>query len=145
MPDDRQPIQLDEVVAAIRRSGECAIVHVPTLQEVDLYADIYNKKEPWCVRTLFPDVPEKDLLRAALALGFQLSSTESARFGPTYELSRNCFGDTAAAIKAIELARLLPGVGAGDWLWVTASQYDDREVPAPEPPENWPPDGAPGA
>ena len=144
MSDDRQPLQLDEVVTAIRRSGACAIVHVPTRQDVDLYTDIYNRKEPWRVRRLFSDVPEKDLLRAALALGFHLSSIEDPNFGPTYELSRNCFGDTAAAIKAVALARLLPGVGAEDWLWVTASEYDDREVPPPEQPENWPPRREPG-
>jgi len=145
MSDDRQPLQLDEVVVALRKDGACAIVHVPTDQDVDLYANIYNKKEPWCVRTLFRDIPEKDVLRAAFALGFQLSSIESPKFGPTYELSRNCFGDTAAAIKSIALARLLPGVGADDWLWVTASEHDDRELPPPEPPENWPPRREPSA
>jgi hypothetical protein len=35
MSDDRQLFQLDEVVTAIRRSGACAIVHVPTHQEVE--------------------------------------------------------------------------------------------------------------
>lgn len=138
MNDDREPLQVDEVVAAIRGEGACAIVHLPTRQVVDLYTDIYNKTSPWRVRTLFADIPQPDVLRGALALGFRLSSTES-EWGPTYELSRNCFGDTAAAIKAIALARLLPAVGAEDWLWVTASEYDDREVPPPDPPANWPP------
>lgn len=145
MSDDEQPLQLDEVVTAIRKSGACAIVHLPTHQDVDLYTDIYSKKEPWRVRTVFREVPGKDVLRAALALGFHLSSIESRKAGPTYELSRNCFGDTAAAIKAISLMRLLPGVHADDWLWVTASEYDDREVPPPNPPENWPPRRKPGA
>lgn len=138
MPETRELLQADEVVAAIRSDGACAIIHLPTEQAVNLYTDIYNKKEPWCVRTLFRDIPEKDLLRGALALGFRLSSLDSGR-GPTYELSRNCFGDTAAAIKAVALARLLPGVGAEDWLWVTASEYDNREVPPPKPPAHWPP------
>jgi hypothetical protein len=145
MPDDREPLHLGEVVTAIRQVGACAIVHLATHQEVHLYTDVYNKREPWRVRTLFSDVPEKGVLRASLALGFRLSSIESTRSAPTYELSRNCFGDTAAAIKAIELMRLLPEVKAEDWLWVTASEYDDREVPAPDPPANWPPRREPGA
>jgi hypothetical protein len=144
MSEDRQPLQVDEVVSAIRSAGECAIVHVPTHQEVEVYTDIYNEKAPWCVRTFFSDVPEKDVLRFALALGFHLSSIASGT-GPTYELSRNCFGDTAAAIKAIALARLLPRVGPEDWLWVTASAYEDREHPPPDPPKPWPPAHSSGA
>lgn len=36
---------------------------------------------------------------------------------------------------------LLPGVPRDAWLWVTVYQYDDREVPPPEPPKPWPPAG----
>src|SRR5690242_14893270 len=121
MADEPEPLQVNEVVTAVSRDQACAIVHPRTRQEVDLYTDIYNQKEPWRIRTLFfNEIPEKEVLRPALALGFQLRSHQNhINFGPRrgevvtfYELYRNCFGITAAAIKALALARLLPGVGA---------------------------------
>ncbi len=142
MPND-EPLQTDEVVALVTSDKECAIVHVESYQEVNIHEDIYNKKEPWRIATTLLEIPDKPVLHRALALGFQLSSTETRtrRSNPItlYKLHRTCFGMRAAAIKALCLARLLPGVGADAWLWITVREYDERPDTPPRPPAAWPP------
>ncbi len=103
MPND-EPLQTDEVVALVTSDKEFAIVHVESYQEVNIHEDIYNKKEPWRIATTLLEIPDKPVLHRALALGFQLSSTETRtrRSNPItlYKLHRTCFGMRAAAIKA---------------------------------------------
>lgn len=132
--------QLDEVVAKLRQTEEATLVHQPTHREVHIYLDQYDPKAPWRILYNMDDVPEKELLRQALILGFELRAAEVST-NPSkhlFSLSRNSVGDTAAAIKALQLIRLLPGVGPTAWIWVTCYNFDDREDPPPDPPADWP-------
>lgn len=137
---DSQPAQVDEVAARLRQEKEAALVHVPTHHEVNVYIDPYDAKAPWAILYSVEDVPEKGLLRQALILGFELRAAEVSTNPSKYlfSLPRNCVGHTAAAIKGLQLIRLLPGVGPTDWIWITCYNYDDREDPPPDPPASWP-------
>lgn len=70
-------------------------MHVPTQQEVNVYFDQYDPKAPWRILYNLNDVPEKDLLRQALILGFELRAAEISTNPSKYlfSLSRNCVGD----------------------------------------------------
>lgn len=132
--------QVDGIVGRLRSEKEATLVHVPTRHEVNVYFDSYDPKAPWRILYNVGEVPEKGLLRQALILGFELRAAEASTNPSKYlfSLSRNCVGDTAAAIKGLQLIRLLPGVGPTAWIWITCYNYDDREDPPPDPPAGWP-------
>lgn len=133
-----EPLQTEEVVQQVSRCGECAIVHVETGTEVHVFHEVANEREPYWIRSTFPDIPENELLREALRLGFILTSIESSR-GSVYQLERRCFGIRAAAIHALTLARMMPRVRVDAWMWLTGYEHDYRDDPPPTPPSNWPP------
>jgi hypothetical protein len=140
MPTETEPLQTDEVVKALTERQDCTLVHRDSGVQVDIYTDTYNQKAPWRIRYSHFEILDKTVLKQALALGFELCAHVGMR-ETRYELYRNCLGIRAAAIKALMLARLLPGVPQDAWLWATVYQYDDREEPPPEPPKPWPPAG----
>ena len=139
MSQSPEPLQTDEVIKALTERRECTLVHIATGDEVHLSHDARDERAPWGIDYRHLEVLERAALKRALALGFELRSHECGG-GATYELSRGCFGMRAAAIKALELARLLPGVSADAWLWVTVYNWGDRG-PTPDPPDPWPPAG----
>jgi hypothetical protein len=137
---DVEPLQIDEVDRFLRAAGECVLVHIPSGIEVVATQDRHNERAPWRVSYLHHEILDKTVLERALAIGFELSAWPvSGR--PVYELSRNFFGIRAAAIKALLLTRMLPGVPEDAWLWPTIGESDQREEPWPEPPSPWPPVG----
>lgn len=138
-----EPLQTDEVVKALRECGDCAITHVPTDTTVRVLTDGRNEQAPWLIEYEHYDILDKPVLKQALELGLELGAVilDQTR----YVLHRNCFGIRAAAIKALLLARLLPGVPENAWLWITARDtdpdpYDLWEMPPPDPPVPWPPE-----
>jgi hypothetical protein len=135
-----EQLQVDEVVAALTQRGGCTLVHIDSGQEVDIYNGSGEESRPWVVRYSMAEIPNKPLLERALALGLELRDPCPDSRHRRYELYRHVMGITAVAIKALALARMLPGVKANAWLWVTVDQYDDRGEP-PEPPSPWPPAG----
>jgi hypothetical protein len=135
-----EQLQVDEVVAALTQQGGCMLVHIDSGQEVQIYNGSGEDARPWVVRYSVAEIPDKPLLEQALALGLELREPCPGSRPRRYELYRHVMGITAVAIKALALARLLPGVPPNAWLWVTVDQYDYRGEP-PEPPSPWPPAG----
>jgi hypothetical protein len=135
---EAEPLQTDEVEKLLRTVGECALVHMPSGIEVVVAADELNERAPWRVFYLHHEILDAAVLERALALGFALSAWPTTA-QPIYELSRNVFGVRAAAIKALLLTRMLPGVSENAWLWPTICESDLREEPPPDPPSPWPP------
>ncbi|HEV7298134.1 MAG TPA: hypothetical protein VGN72_02135 [Tepidisphaeraceae bacterium] len=135
-----EQLQVDEVVAALRQRGGCTLVHIDSGHEVDLYNGSGEDARPWVVRYSMQEIPDKPLLTQALSLGLELRDPCPGSGVRRYELYRHVMGITAVAIKALALTRMLPGVPANAWLWVTDGEYDQRGEP-PEPPSPWPPAG----
>ena len=135
---DSATLQVDEVVRALNERTECTLVHLPTETEVDIGAS-GDEREPWGIGYSHYEILDKAVLARALALGFHLRAMPCGRDEtPRYELYRTCMGITAAAMKGLALARLLPGVPPDAWLWATVYEYDARGEP-PEEPKPWPP------
>jgi len=137
MPEDREPLQTEEVVQMLNLAGECALVHDESKTELYVFTDRFHPREPWLIKFSSDQLPEAAILRQALALGFQLRGHQDAR-GSHHDLYRNCMGVRAAATKALDLMRLLPGVSGDAWLWVTIYEPDQRGE-MPEKPKPWPP------
>jgi hypothetical protein len=133
-------LQVDEVVNALSQRGGCTLVHIDSEEEVDIYKGSGDEARPWVVRYSHYEILDKPVLKRALSLGLQLRDPCPDDTHRRYELYSHVMGITAAAIKALSLARALPGVPANAWLWVTVYEYDERgELPAP--PSPWPPAG----
>ena len=142
MPFDGAKLQVDEVVRALTERKECTLVHLPTETEVGIRRDGGDEREPWHIGYSHYAILDKAELARALALGFHLRAMPCGRDDPPrYLLYRNCTGITAAAMKGLALARLLPGVPGDAWLWATVYEYDARGEP-PEEPVPWPPAGS---
>ena len=139
MASNAEPLQVDEVVKALTQREECTLVHVDSGQEVEVYKGSGDDARPWVVRHSHEEILDKPVLKRALALGFELRGDPSGD-DRQFELYRHVMGITAAAIKALSLARALPGVPANAWLWATVYEYDKRGEP-PDPPNPWPPAG----
>jgi hypothetical protein len=122
-------LQADEVVAQLS-GGECAVVHEATGTEVWIFHEAGNGSEPYHIKAPLPDVPKRAVLVQALPLGFALTSDDSS-LGPVFQLQRRCFGVRAAAHKALGLARILAGAPSDARLWITTTEYDNREPPTP--------------
>ena len=137
MSQNVQPLQTDDVVKILHKTQECALVHRDTGHEVYIFGDSSEPQEPWFITYRDVDILEKDVLKQALALGFKLGANVCGQY-TDYSLFRTCHGITAAAILALALARMLPGVPHDAWLWITGYEYDYREEP-PDPPNPWPP------
>jgi hypothetical protein len=135
---DIEPLQTDEVDKFLREAGECALVHMPSGVQVVATNDSASERAPWRVSYLHHEILDRAILERALALGFELSAWPASS-DPVYELSRTCFGVRAAAIKALLLARMLPGVPEDAWLWLTIVDGDQRDDPPTGPPSLWPP------
>jgi hypothetical protein len=133
--------QFDEVVAALSQCEARTLVHLDTKQEVDIYKGSGIEAAPWQVRySHYHQLPDPDLLSRALAAGFELREPAPGCGRRRYEIYKNGRSIKAVAELALVLARLLPGVPADAWLWVTASDYDQRGDP-PTRPDPWPPAG----
>src|SRR5687768_930937 len=109
MPQDAQPLQTDELVKFLYQHQECAIIHRETGHEVDMFTDLGKPERPWYASYVHYDILERDLLKQALAIGFKLRARDCTDYAE-YELYQNCHGITIAAIRALRLARMLPGV-----------------------------------
>lgn len=140
MASNVEQLQVDEVVKALSQQEGCTLVHTDSGQEVDVYKGSGDEARPWVVRYSHYEILDKSVLKQALALGFELRGDPCHGSNPRFELYHYIMGITAAAIKALSLARLLPGVPVNAWLWVTVYEYDLRDDP-PTPPIPWPPAG----
>jgi hypothetical protein len=140
MPLNAEPLQVDEVVKALSQREGCTLVHIDSGQEVDIYKGSGDEARPWVVRYSHYEILDKTVLKQALALGLELRDPCPDSRDRRYELYRHVMGIRATAIKALSLARLLPGVPEDAWLWVTVYEYDERDEP-PAPPNPWPPAG----
>lgn len=137
MSANDDPLQVGEVVKALSEIGTCTLVHVENGHEVNVDQGSGDERERWQIWYGHSEILDKPVLQQALALGFELRADTCSSY-TRFVLYRNCHGITAAAIKALSLARLLPGVPPDAWLWVTVYEYDQRDEP-PTPPRPWPP------
>lgn len=135
---DIEPLQTDEVVKLLASGGDVEIFHLDTGKCVSVCSDVENKRAPWRIEYFHPDLLDKENLRQALELDLELRVGMYDGDGPLYLLHRNCFGVRAAAIKALRLVRVLPGVPADAWLYVSYRQHEREEDP-PTAPTPWPP------
>lgn len=134
---DAEPLQTDEVNKALYEGKHCNLSHTSTGTHVRVSHREGDDHAPWDICYLRHDILDRDVLAKALALGFELSAWPSGTQPPVYQLSRHCFGIRAAAIKALQLARMLPGVPEDAWLYLNFDCDDSGEIP--EPPKPWPP------
>ena len=94
-----------------------------------IYKDLYDEARPWVVGYSHYEILDKPVLKHAPSLGLELRDPCPDSRERRYELSKHVMGITAAAIKALSLARGLPGVPANARLWVTVWEYDERGEP----------------
>lgn len=101
--------------------------------------DDRNERAPWEICHDHREILDRPILEQALALGFELKTWIGSRPQPIYRLTCNCFGIRAAAIKALQLARILSCVPEDAWLYIVSDDQEIHGSPPPEPPNPWPP------
>ena len=139
-------LQFTEVLNYLKDQQQCAIVHVASLHEVTIG---FDRRSTWHVQTTLKQSPDASVQRRLKAAKLKTHSREMhMAFGPNRgETIRivTVAGDfesaETAARTALSIFDIAWQVSATEWLWVTASLYDDRGDP--KRPAAWPPVGTP--
>lgn len=135
-------LQFMEVLDYLTAKQGCAIVHPETHHEVTVGLD---SRSNWFVQTILPESPGTAPRKNLKSVGLKTKPRETRmNFGPQagktvkfFTVSGDFKSAETSARAALSVFEILWRVHAGEWLWVTAAQYDDRGKP--NRPGVWPP------